>query len=622
VFSSERTGHEVTEYSKRQEQTLARLAEQRDELARLTKASKRVQRKRDEWIVRAVDAGVRPAEVARVAGVSAGRVSQIAPVPKAPEARVYAQKKGGDALCVTDPDTVPTLPATLSPALSGVASTRQRRPYGKATLFVQPGPVAEVLREVAASTSMPAAHDYQVRVFLVGARPSDPAGGATIAEQVRAWALADPGPEWSTESHYLADADLPVLRFRHISSGLRVTIMRAASWWGETDAEVVTCEQAWNGLAAALDQVPAFAGAGLADTPATTGRALWLRTIPEGRNYPVLSDELRELISTTAGQGRIELRPMSSYWSATIPEGKPRDFTYLDGRFMYAALTWGMPVGEPRRWTGAEINGASAREFSEAIRGRGRWRITCKVPAGWAHVGMFMAAADGGGWCYPDKPGQTFTTWADGSEVWAGMEHGWEPEIHEGITWAEGKPLDTWQKALVGVWEQANASQAPAARLAAKAVRSILLYALGAFATRAHPVTRSVPAEQADQVPAGVEVRRVGEALVWTEPGKVSAWTEQTSHPEWSATIWARARTRLLTGRGVGQERVGALHLPADRIVAFATDALYIAGGPPGWADDGKPGRFRVKGTRPGPFDWPATYADLYRLRDEAEAAQ
>jgi hypothetical protein len=607
----------VTEYSKRQEQTLARLAEQRDELARLTKASKRVQRKRDEWIVRAVDAGVRPAEVARVAGVSAGRVSQIAPVPKAPEARVYAQKKGGDALCVTDPDTVPSLPATLSPALSGVASTRQRRPYGRMTMFRTPASVAEILADLMRDPVWGGVDS--LRIYLTGVRPADPAGGATIAEQVRAWALAEPGEGWSVESHYLADADLPVLRFRHVG-GTRVTIMRAASWWGETDADVFTCKAAWHGLGQALDAVPAFAGAGLADTPATTGRALWLRTIPEGRNYPVLSDELRELISTTAGQGRIELRPDPIRGAAVEP--RAWDFTYLDGRFMYAALTWGMPVGEPRRWTGAEINGASAREFSEAIRGRGRWRITCKVPAGWAHVGMFMAAADGGGWCYPNQPGQTFTTWADGSEVWAGMEHGWEPEIHEGITWAEGKPLDTWQKALVGVWEQANASQAPAARLAAKAVRSILLYALGAFATRAHPVTRSVPAEQADQVPAGVEVRRVGEALVWTEPGKVSAWTEQTSHPEWSATIWARARTRLLTGRGVGQERVGALHLPADRIVAFATDALYIAGGPPGWADDGKPGRFRVKGTRPGPFDWPATYADLYRLRDEAEAAQ
>ena len=606
----------MSEHTKRQEQTLDKLRGYRDELAKLTKAVKRAQVKRDEWVTRAVDAGVTPAEVARVAGVSRGRVSQIAPVPKAPEPRVYAQKKGDTGSCVADPDTVPTLPDTSTPVLSGVVSTRQRRPYGKETIFLAPMAVCDVL---AAALARGAG-----RVYLTGARPADPDGGATIAEQVRAWALADPGEGWSPESHYLADPDLPVLRFTH-TSGHRVTVMRAAAWWGETDDDAETCANAWMKLREALDRVPAFSGAGLADTPATTGRALWLRTIPEGKSYPVLSAEVRELIGATAGQGRIELRP--------APAGERRngvyradDFTYLDGRFMYAALTWGMPVGEPVRWTGEQVDALSARDFTKVIRGRGRWRVTYTVPDGWEHVGMFMAPADGdgrGGWCYPNQPGQTFTTWADGSEVWAGMEHGWEPTIHEGMTWDEGKPLDAWHDALVSIWESASASPTRTGRLAARAIRSILLYTVGAFATRAHPITRSAPIDGPDpEVPAGTEVRRVGENLVWTEPGKVSAWTEQTAHPEWSATVWARARTRLLTGRGVGQERVGALHLPADRIVAFATDALYLAGGAPVWSDDGKPGRFRVKGIRPGAFEWPETYADLYRLRDEAEAAQ
>lgn len=595
----------MAEQSKRQAQTLEQLRVHAAEVERLNKALRKAQTKRDQWIVRAVDAGVRPAEVARVAGVSPGRVSQIAPVAKAPETRSHAGKKRAGVSCDATPDTVPAFPST-APTLSGIVTTRQRRPYGKRTRFVVAAPVPEVLALVRATDA------DQVRVYLTGARPLDASGGASLAEQVRAWALADPGAGWSVESHYLADADLPVLRFRH-ESGQRATIMRAASWWGETDADVATCEQAWRGLGQVLDQVPAFAGAGLADTPATTGRALWLRTIPEGKGYPVLSDELRELIGATSGQGRIELRP--------APAGvEPADFTYLDGRFMYAALTWGMPVGEPTHWTGEAINGAGARDFTSAIRGRGRWRITVTVPDGWAHVGMFGCQNTAGAWSYPDQPGATFTTWADGSEVWAGMENGWEPVIHEGFTFTEGKPLDTWRDALVGVWEQANANGSPAARLAARAVRSILLFTLGAFATKAHPVTRSAPIDGPEpEVPAGVEVRRVGDALVWQEPGRLSAWTEQTAHPEWSATVWARARTRLLTGRGVGQERVGALHLPPERIVAFATDALYLAGGDPGWNDDGKPGRFRVKGTRAGAFAWPETYPDLYRLRDEAE---
>lgn len=614
----------MTEHSKAQTSALHKLAGFRDELAKLDKATKAAQRKRDEWIVRAVEAGVRPAEVARVAGVSRGRVSQISPVPKAAQTRVYAQKNDVGASGVTPPDTCPSLPDTSAPLLSGVATVRQRRPYGRRTMFRAPGPVPAILADALQAEAG--------RVYLTGRRPADPDAPTTIAEQVRGWALSDPGPEWESESHYLADPDLPVLRFRH-SSGHRVTVMRAASWWGETDADVATCEAAWSGLESLLERVPAFAGAGLADTPATTGRALWLRTIPEGRSYPVMSAELRELIAATSGQGRIELRPAPfldlheltggkrigrmQARSRRWPQHEPaQDFTYLDGRFMYAALTWGMPIGEPTRWTGAAVDGLDAASLQRTLRGRGRWRVTYTVPDGWAHVGMFGRQDAAGAWSYPCEPGETFTTWADGSEVWAGMVHGWEPTFHEGITWAEGKPLDTWRDALVGVWEQANASNQPAAKLGARAVRSILLFALGAFAARAHPVTATVPADRPDQVPAGVEVRRVGDRLMWTEPGKLSAWSEATAHPEWSATVWARARTRLLTGSG----GVGALHIPVDRVVAFATDALYLAGGAPAWPDDGKPGRFRVKGLRPGPFDWPETYPDLYRLRDESEA--
>jgi hypothetical protein len=579
-------------------------------------------------VVTAVDAGCASVEVARVAGVTPARVSQLAPVPKAVPAPIHAQKNGAEAMRADETDDVPTLAATGGDTLSGVASVRQRRRYGSPTLFLdtRTAPkLSDVLRRLVGQPEV-------ARVYLCGPAPMDASTGATKAEQVRAWAMAYPGEGWTLESLYLSNPALPVVRLTG-PGGRRVVIHRAASWWGESDADAETCRRAWVGLEAALNQVPSFAGAGLADTPATTGRALWLRTIPEGKAYPVLSAELRELIGTTSGQGRIELRPPApSVRRRTLDEGVQgvgergsrmgQDFTYLDGRFFYAGLTWGMPIGEPRRITGADVDTMSAREFTAAVRGRGRWRVTVTVPAGWEHVGMLAAPADGGGWRYPCRPGERFTTWVDGSELWSAMEYGWDAGlvIHEGIVWDEGKPLDLWRNALVSVWEAAQRTPGPAAALGAKAVRSILLYGLGAFATRAHPVTRTAPVSEAGLVPAGAEVRVIGEQLVWTELEPLRPWSEAVSHPEWSATVWARARTRLLTGRGVGQERIGALHLPADRIVAFATDALYLAGGDPGWADDGKPGRFRSKGTRPGPFAWPTSYADLYTLRDEAEA--
>jgi hypothetical protein len=300
--------------------------------------------------------------------------------------------------------------------------------------------------------------------------------------------------------------------------------------------------------------------------------------------------------------------------SAACAGWNAEDFTYLDGRFMYAALTWGMPVGEPTRWTPPDpVDGPTEAE----LRGRSRWRITATVPSRWDHVGLLPCKADDGGtWLYPDQPGQVFTTWADGSEVWLALTHGWLVEVHEGLTWREGKPLNAWRDALVEVWAEASkhAGVSVAAGLASRGVRSILIKTLGAFATRSHPITRTAPLDSDPEVPAGTEVRQVGDNLVWHEAAPMSAWTMRTAHPEWSATVWARARVRLVTL---------ALRFPRDQVAGMATDALYVAGGEPEWLEDsGAPGEFRVKGVRPGPFTWPASYADLYHLRDESESAR
>lgn len=620
---------------------LAKVGKCRAALTKATKAKAGATTDFHKAIVAARDAGITTAEIATVAGVSRERVTQLAPVAKAPRPRVDA---GNEAPTVSRAASVATVPSLDDHAiregdgLSGIVTARKRVPYGKVTMFYRDGfgvvvenggtrnvwlgwpdhdnTVAGILATV--EGALPDAG--RVRVLLTGATPAPAHGSATHAEAVREWALMSPSSDhagvrstWAAESHYLADADHPVLRFKNAGTDQRVTITRAAAWWGETDHDQGTCADAWRGLAAALENDRTFTGAGLADTPATTGRGLWLRTIPEKRTYPVLSTELRELIAATSGQGRIELREPAS---DRVPA-----FTYLDGRFMYASLCWGLPVGEPTFWTREQVERFDAREWTTHIRGRGRWRITMTVPADWQHVGLFMAPAeDGRGWRYPCRPGETFTTWADGHELWAAMWRGWDPVVHEGFTFREGKPLDLWTRKLLDLWKAADAHKSSsAAQLAAKAIRSILLHAVGAFATRAHPVTRSAPADSVPDVPAGIEVRRVGDSLVWQEPGRLSGWTEELSHPEWSATVWARARTRLLTGKGVNGAEVGALHLPVEHVVGFSTDALYLATDP-GWPDDGAPGRFRAKGALAAPHAWPASWADLYALRDKAES--
>lgn len=577
---------------------------------------------RDEAIREAIAAGFSYPEVATVAGVSRQRVYQIAPRAEVVRTPVHAQKNTPASVCVTDSDTVPSLPDTLREWRSGIASTRERRPLGRPTRFydVETGRVVDESGAVVVGESsdpgtladvLGAAAGKESRIYLTGPAPFDTSGGATQAEAVRAWALGDVPPGWRAGKHFLREADKPSLRF-YGPHGESVTVMRAAIWWGETDASADVCAAAWRGLGAVLDGIPAFKGAGLGDTPSTAGRALWSRTIPAAGGYDVLSSEIRELLYATAGQGRRELR------APARPEVE--QFTQVDGRFMYAALTWGMPVGEPRRWTGAEVDALGQADVVKVIRGRSRWRITCKVPADWAHVGLFMAPASGGGWCYPDKPGQVFTTWADGCEVWNALKWGWEPVIHEGLSWAEGKPLNAWTDALVAAWQTAQASTSPAGRLGAKALRSMLLYAVGGFAQRDRNETGSTPADQPDDVPDDVipaSVRRVGDSLTWERPAKVSEWTASKMHPEWSATIWARARVRLLDG----PNDTGALHLPASSVIGFATDAIYLDG-TPSWeaADDGKPGRFRVKGRLYESAPWPTSYGDLYALRDRSEA--
>lgn len=582
------------------------------EVAAAERDAARLRRKLETRMRRAVDAGVPSAEVARAAGLSASRVSQVAPRPPAPAEAPPP---------VESPDELPRLPD--GPLLSALASTRSVRRYNPrrtvwahlgshgvteaGALFAARGhTAAELLASLPGDVS---------RVYLTGERPGLDGPEDSDAANVRAWCLADPGQGWSVAEagHYLSEPTLPVCRWTH-ASGRAVELHRAASWLGEGDYSPAQARDAHGLLGELL--AGAFEGGAWLSTPATTGRDLWRRTIGPDKEWPVLSDELRELLHATAGQGRSELLAPAG---AELP-----GFVYLDGRLMYAALTWGMPVGEPRRWTGAEVGRLADDERVRLFRGRGRWLVRATVPRGWDHVGLLMARDPGGlGWRYPARPGETFDTWADGGEVHLAQEHGWRVEPVEGITWAEGKPLDTWTRKLVECWHAAGerAPDPEVAGLTRGAVRAVILFAVGAFAARTHMVTRTVrESEAAGLAPRG-GVRRVGEHLTWQEPAKANAWSAAQAHPEWSACVWARARTRLLDGpSGTPGVRVGALHVPRSSVLGFRTDALYLTENPR-WPDDGKPGRFRVKGALRGPVAAPGSLAELFALRDRAEDA-
>lgn len=594
---------------------------------------------RDALLREGVALGLPSTELSDAAGVSAARVSQVAPRPKAVE---VATGTGAE------PGTVPENGGGDSRVhhmghllgtelLSGRYSQHQAKPYGlRPTVWVDVARgewIAEMgAREVFRFRSLAdvltvALTTRATRVFLVGPPPT--LEGELGDAAVRGWFLTDPGQGWrvAPSGHHLESARTPTARYVWQPDGQTVEIMRTAAWWGEDDDSVGEARSAWFML---QEQVQTAFGAGtrLLATPATTGRDLWQRTIGPRTQYPVLGDEVRELLHATAGQGRIErLFPHgSAAWSRAKPGAVPTipAVHVRDGRLMYAALTWGMPVGAPTLLTRKAIEMMTGEQLRKAFMARSRWHVSGQVPKDWNRpFGLFMVPRPGGGWHYPSAPGEPYQTWVDGAELALALGQGWRPYLIEAITWKEGKPLNTWADKLLEVWQYFdNHPDRKLGRLCCRAVRSLLLFAIGAFASQGRTATFTLPESRAAEVPDGVPVYRAGDMLVWTQDAPATGWSQQLAHPEWSATIWARARVRLLDGPGVaGGPRTGALHLPAGvDVLGFRTDALVLTADP-GWADDGKAGRLRYDGAITGPFDWPETESELLRLKTAAQNA-
>lgn len=418
--------------------------------------------------------------------------------------------------------------------------------------------------------------DQVERAFLTGARPED----GTTAGAVR-WAGGELPEGWrhSERGHYL-ETDSPVFRFER-TNGRPVELLRAASWFGDEPAEVEEYGAAWAQLG---ELVAATFGpaAKLLSTPSATGRHLFLMSIPEGKDWPVMSADLQELVRSTSGQGRIEL---------TWRGGElPALHTY-DGRWSYAALCKGLPFGIP---------GYDRRSEFEGYR-RARYRVAVTVPAGWDHVGLLPAHGERGSWRWPSEPGEYFDTWADGCEVGLALKHGWQVRIRERLLFAEHQgagrgPLDTWADRLVRMRERAPG------RLIRSAVRAMLLHTVGAFYGRPHRVTRA--GDFTDVPEDAANWRTAGDTHLWAED-RGQAWPIM-AHPEWSAAIWARARARLLDAPTGHVRRAGALHVPRSHVVGFRTDAIYLTERAD-WPDDGKVGRFRLTRSVDGPLPAPTS---------------
>ncbi|MGY5059980.1 hypothetical protein ACWDFR_38950 [Streptomyces sp. 900105755] len=451
-----------------------------------------------------------------------------------------------------------------------------------------------------------------------------------LRDAVAAW-LNAPVPGWRTDTGrgrdrmagHFVHARSPVGRYQREDGSQHVEIRSVGEWFDIDGDDPATVRDAfvllWQALRRHWDD------AVIMGSPSQTGRDLWTRTIPargqHADGFPVLSEELRGLLHATAGQGRNEL-----ITPPRIPEQLPQLVEY-DRTFAYAKHTWKSPVGTPRRITAATFAAWSEKEQTRALYGCGHWHIRVTVPETWDHVGLLPAPAPGErAWHYPAEPGATFTTWAGGPEVHTALTNPlapWKVEILDGLLWDDGKPLDDWAKKLKETWTnlsaqahfQGDPQQARAAHLASRAVRSILLYGIGAFAQRPRLVTGTTPRSQERDVPPDAEIIGFDDVqITWQRPTGFSR--DPNAHPEWAAAIWSSARAALLTQyhRDEGTY-AGALHTPPGTVVAFRTDALYLTQ-PQNWPYRNRPGDYLLKGHLPGPVNAPTSEEELLALRD------
>lgn len=496
---------------------------------------------------------------------------------------------------------------TRYPTGGTASETRRLRRHlnARPTLFTDVPETAGALLELIDEAAGPGT----LTVYLVGPSP-----GSWLT-----WALADLPAGCEPGGHYL-DATAPVLRYS-LPGGRRCEIHRAAQWFGVGPYTIAEAGAAWGMLGAAVARI--WPGGILLATPATTGRELFRRDIPEHRSFEVLDADTQDLIRATDGQGRIETLPPPSFKVDGIDNylaDLPALFEY-DATFAYAALCWGLPQGRPTLDRGDDYLGHQAARY--LIRGR--------VPRDWhERFGLFGVQRDDGSqlWAYPATPGEEFETWVDGAELHVAHQHAptWADEIRivERLVWPphEGKgkgPLDTWAdkiKRCRADLQRAAEHHPRIASLAANGARALLLHGVGSFHGRPRALTHFAPVDdKVTRVPPNAKnVRLEGDWLIWqtdAAPPEPGSWRWQLSHPEWAAKIWARCRARLLAA----PLATGALYRTAGEVVAFRTDAVYMTARQE-WPDDQRVGHFRLKRAVDGPLPWPMNARELLELRD------
>lgn len=475
-----------------------------------------------------------------------------------------------------------------------------------------------------------------------------------LKDAVQAWLAAPMHGGWKVESgrgsdrlagHFLHERN-PVGRWER--GDQHIEVRSIAEWFDPDGADVAVVREAFTLIWRALKrEKEGWPDVVLMGSPSQTGRDLWTRTIPTREDaewrggYPVMSEEIRQLLHATSGQGRTEL-----ITPPRLPQQLP-GFYEFDRTLAYGKHTWSGGVGAPRRVTSRTFASWTQKEQSDALFAPSHWQVRVTIPDTWNHVGILPFAVEGDrSWIYPHQAGRSFVTWAGGAEVNIALRNPivpWKIEILDGLLWRNGSPLRDWADKLKSAWSAlaaaAELSGTPdlrqANKLASRGVRSILLYGIGGFAQRPTITTGSVPIGSESQIPPDARVMTNAEGTVTWERSRMTR--NPNAHPEWSAGIWSAARAALLSTRvkpgppqltdsphrepapAVGKGKnpmvhVGVLHEPPGTTVAFNTDSCTVTI-PADWPYNGEPGDYKIKGALPGPVTAPANWEEYRALR-------
>lgn len=481
------------------------------------------------------------------------------------------------------------------------------------------------------------------RIMLSGERP-EPAPG------VRHWLLVQT-PGWKPIGHRLS---VPIVgRFEHMVTGQKVEVHTVAAWFprvADPESEgndtplplkPAQAREAWMLTEAVIQKISAKQF--LLLSPSRTGMSLFWQKLPRDQKTKQLiipqqiDRDIAADLHRTSGQHHIEHKVAGDYASdhpdvvALIdPAKRPKidTFSYVDGRFMYAALGRELGTGP-----GVRLNRAAAFDLMESDDYARAWyEVKFTVPQGWRHVGIFGVQHDNPamGWYYPNRPGATGITWADAAEVAVARAHGWLVEPLQAIRWQKGgRPVDNFMKAMDSARHavEINQEHPPMLRRAVvAALRQITIQTVGAFASRGG--SKTIVVENPLDIPADARNRTDrGKVHTYEVPG--DRWEQQNYHPELAIQIWGRGRARLLSApTAPGTEPGGVLQLPGDSIIGLNGDAVYSTVVPRwsllaerGGGDDGKTGRLRIKGVVRGNLATPDTRVARDLLRDKAEQA-